>query len=59
MELEKEKKALIELTAEKDIALKKKISTIGNVVHNSVPVSDNEVRFASFPSLAEHILMCG
>jgi seryl-tRNA synthetase len=42
-ELEKEKKALIESAAEKDISLKKKIGTIGNIVHDSVPLSDNEV----------------
>jgi len=42
-ELEKEKKILIECAAEKDIALKKKIGTIGNIVHDSVPISDNEV----------------
>lgn len=43
MELEKEKKASIDSAAEKDVALRKKISTIGNIVHDSVPVSDNEV----------------
>lgn len=43
VEMEKEKKTLIESAAEKDIALKKKIGTIGNIVHDSVPVSDNEV----------------
>lgn len=42
-ELEKEKKALIDSAAEKDVALRKKISTIGNFVHDSVPISDNEV----------------
>lgn len=42
-ELEKEKKALIDSAAEKDVALRKKISTIGNIVHDSVPISDNEV----------------
>jgi hypothetical protein len=43
VELEREKKAFIDSAAEKDIALRKKISTIGNIVHDSVPVSDNEV----------------
>jgi seryl-tRNA synthetase len=43
VELEKEKKAFIDSAAEKDVALRKKISTIGNIVHDSVPVSDNEV----------------
>jgi seryl-tRNA synthetase len=43
VDLEKEKKALIDSAAEKDLALKKKIGTIGNIVHDSVPVNDNEV----------------
>jgi hypothetical protein len=43
VELEREKKAFIDSAAEKDVALRKKISTIGNIVHESVPVSDNEV----------------
>jgi seryl-tRNA synthetase len=43
LELEAEKKALIESAAEKDLALRKKIGTIGNIVHDSVPVHDNEV----------------
>jgi seryl-tRNA synthetase len=43
LELEKEKKALIDSAAEKDVALKKKINTIGNIVHDSVPVNNNEV----------------
>ncbi|PSS10618.1 hypothetical protein M430DRAFT_69088 [Amorphotheca resinae ATCC 22711] len=42
VDLEKEKKALIDSAAEKDLALKKKIGTIGNIVHDSVPVNDNE-----------------
>lgn len=42
VDLEKEKKALIESAAEKDVVLKKKIITIGNIVHDSVPISDNE-----------------
>jgi seryl-tRNA synthetase len=42
-DLEKEKKAYIDSAAEKDIALKKKIGTIGNIVHESVPVNNNEV----------------
>jgi len=41
-DLEKEKKTLIDSAAEKDVALKKKIGTIGNIVHDSVPLSDNE-----------------
>ncbi|KAK6212346.1 Cytosolic seryl-tRNA synthetase [Pestalotiopsis sp. IQ-011] len=39
---EKEKKSLLDLAAEKDVALKKLVKTIGNYVHDSVPVSDNE-----------------
>ncbi|KAI1138947.1 seryl-tRNA synthetase [Hypoxylon sp. FL0543] len=41
-DLDKEKKALLELAAQKDIALKAKVNTVGNIVHDSVPVSDNE-----------------
>ncbi|KAJ6438715.1 seryl-tRNA synthetase [Purpureocillium lavendulum] len=42
IELEKEKKSLVESAAEKDSLLKSKIKTIGNYVHESVPVSNNE-----------------
>ncbi|PHH71393.1 hypothetical protein CDD83_5206 [Cordyceps sp. RAO-2017] len=42
VELEKEKRSLVESAAEKDALLKSKIKTIGNIVHDSVPVSDNE-----------------
>jgi seryl-tRNA synthetase len=42
VDLEKEKKGLIELAAEKELILKKKIRTIGNIVHDSVPVNNNE-----------------
>ncbi|KAK8110538.1 uncharacterized protein PG998_006995 [Apiospora kogelbergensis] len=41
-ELEKEKKALLESAAEKDVALRKKVGSIGNYVHESVPIHDNE-----------------
>ena len=41
--LEKEKKVLEESAAEKDALLQKKVKTIGNYVHDSVPVSNNEV----------------
>ncbi|KAL2157186.1 hypothetical protein VTH06DRAFT_6322 [Thermothelomyces fergusii] len=41
-DLEKEKKDLLALAAEKEKALKAKVKTIGNIVHESVPVSDNE-----------------
>jgi seryl-tRNA synthetase len=43
-DLERQKKALEDLVVEKDIALQKKIKTIGNYVHDSVPVSNDEVR---------------
>jgi seryl-tRNA synthetase len=42
-DFEKEKKALIESAAEKEITLKKKLGTIGNIVHDSVPVNNDEV----------------
>ncbi|PNY18339.1 Serine-tRNA ligase, cytoplasmic [Tolypocladium capitatum] len=42
IELEKEKKSLVESAADKDALLKSKIRTIGNFVHDSVPISDNE-----------------
>jgi hypothetical protein len=42
-DLEKEHKRLVESAAEKDKSLKEKVNTIGNLVHDSVPVSDNEV----------------
>ncbi|MCJ1399964.1 Cytosolic seryl-tRNA synthetase [Xylographa trunciseda] len=40
--LEKEKKVLEESAAEKDSILQRKIGTIGNYVHDSVPVDNNE-----------------
>ncbi|KAH6658364.1 hypothetical protein BKA67DRAFT_557846 [Truncatella angustata] len=39
---EKEKKGLLDSAAEKDVALKKLVKTIGNYVHDSVPVSNTE-----------------
>jgi seryl-tRNA synthetase len=48
IDLEKEKKELVESAAAKDVTLKKKIGTIGNIVHDSVPVNDNEVCRTSF-----------
>ncbi|KAH0538616.1 hypothetical protein FGG08_004817 [Glutinoglossum americanum] len=41
-ELEREKKSLEDQAAEKDSALQKKIKTIGNYVHHSVHVSNDE-----------------
>lgn len=48
VELEKDKKALIESAAEKEVALKKKIGTIGNIVHDSVEVNNDEVCAGGF-----------
>ncbi|KAA6411784.1 MAG: seryl-tRNA synthetase [Lasallia pustulata] len=42
VDMEKEKKVLEESASEKEAALQKKIKTIGNYVHDSVPVSKNE-----------------
>ncbi|KAK4241238.1 hypothetical protein C8A03DRAFT_41301 [Achaetomium macrosporum] len=41
-DLEKEKKDLLASAAEKEKLLKAKVRLIGNIVHESVPVSDNE-----------------
>lgn len=46
VELEKEKKALDDSALEKEIVLQRKLKTIGNYVHDSVPVSNTEVRTA-------------
>ncbi|RKF62984.1 Serine--tRNA ligase, cytoplasmic [Erysiphe neolycopersici] len=43
LEFEKEKKELLEAATNKEIFLKKKIKTIGNIVHESVPVHNDEV----------------
>lgn len=43
--LEKEKKTKEDLATEKEKARDRKLKTIGNYVHSSVPVSDNEVRW--------------
>lgn len=45
LDLEKEKKDLVETAAGKEQLLKKKISTIGNLVHESVPVYKSEAGF--------------
>jgi seryl-tRNA synthetase len=42
-ELEKEKKRIQELAQEKEKLVDRKLKTIGNYVHDSVPESDNEV----------------
>ncbi|RMZ09031.1 hypothetical protein D0862_03769 [Hortaea werneckii] len=41
-DLTKEKKEMEEEAARKQVALLKKVKTVGNYVHESVPVSDNE-----------------
>ncbi|RDW70226.1 seryl-tRNA synthetase [Coleophoma crateriformis] len=41
-DLEKEKKSMLDSALEKEKLLKAKIGSIGNLVHESVPVSDNE-----------------
>ena len=41
--LEREKKVLEESAAEKGALLQKNVKTIGNYVHDSVPISNNEV----------------
>ena len=43
VELEKEHKSITESAAEKEVTLKKKIGTIGNIVHDSVPTNNDEV----------------
>ncbi|KAI9887768.1 MAG: Cytosolic seryl-tRNA synthetase [Watsoniomyces obsoletus] len=43
-ELEKEKKTLDEAAGEKDAALSTKVGLVGNYVHESVPVDNNEDR---------------
>lgn len=40
---EKEKKALVDSAAEKELILKKKVGSIGNIVHESVPDNNDEV----------------
>ncbi|CAI4210195.1 unnamed protein product [Parascedosporium putredinis] len=40
--LDLEKKALIDAASEKEASLKAKVSSIGNIVHETVPVSNNE-----------------
>ena len=46
VDLEKEKKVLEDSAAEKEEILTRKLKTVGNYVHDSVPVSNNEVRSA-------------
>jgi hypothetical protein len=44
VDLEKQKKEMVDSAAEKERLLKKKVKTVGNIVYDNVPVSDNEVR---------------
>ena len=48
MELQNDKKAREDVAAEKLVKLLQKVKSIGNYVHDSVPVSDNEVRIRSW-----------
>lgn len=43
VKLEAEKKVLEDSAKEKDAMLQKKLKTVGNYVHDSVPISNNEV----------------
>lgn len=43
-DLEDDKKRFEEAALTKELALQRKIKTIGNYVHESVPISNNEVR---------------
>jgi len=41
-EVEKEKAGLVKAAEEKEQVLKKKLGTVGNIIHTSVPVDKNE-----------------
>jgi len=41
---EEKRTELKSIASEKQAALHKKLITIGNIVHDSVPISDNEVK---------------
>ena len=45
VQFEKEKKELEQIASDKETELKRKVTNIGNLVHESVPVSNNEVGF--------------
>jgi seryl-tRNA synthetase len=47
-DLDKEIAALGAKAQEQEVVMRKKANTIGNIVHESVPVSDNEVRCRAF-----------
>lgn len=48
MELQNDKKAQEDVAAEKLVKLLQKVKSVGNYVHDSVPLSDNEVRIHSW-----------
>lgn len=54
--LEKEKKTKEDLATEKEKARDRKLKTIGNYVHESVPVSDNEVCPVSFAETLHQLI---
>ena len=47
IKLEEKQKTLESYSLEKEDILNKKVNTVGNYVHESVPVSDNEVSASS------------
>jgi len=49
-DLEKAHKTFVESAAEKQVALTVKLNTIGNYVHDSVRIGNNEVRGMPYPS---------
>ena len=51
VKLEEEKKEWVAKAAEKQVELNKKLNTIGNIVHSTVPVSDTEVGLTPVHSL--------
>ncbi len=59
VDLEKDKKILEESVSEKEMALQKKLKTIGNYVHNSVPVSNNEVRTSARGAILSPLIAPG
>jgi len=48
VELQNDKKAQEDVAAEKLVKLLQKVKSIGNYVHDSVPVSNDEVRIRSW-----------
>jgi seryl-tRNA synthetase len=54
-ELEEEKKRMQELAQEKEKLVDRKLKTIGNYVHDSVPINNNEV--CTFGSVAKKCVL--